>query len=83
MFTLPPEHVRMLGGSSARYSMGLRTATVNGVTFWGQDRRAVRIQLGDVLDPRRAAAPRLVVHTGGGGGPAQQRTTERIVTALT
>ncbi|MFE9388233.1 serine hydrolase domain-containing protein [Streptomyces sp. NPDC006784] len=36
MFTLPPEHVRMLDGSPARYSTGLQTATVNGVTLWGK-----------------------------------------------
>jgi CubicO group peptidase (beta-lactamase class C family) len=36
MFTLPPDGVRMLDGSPARYSMGLQTATVNGVTFWGK-----------------------------------------------
>ncbi|MER5228274.1 serine hydrolase domain-containing protein [Streptomyces flaveus] len=35
--TLPPAEVRMLkDGSPARYSMGLQTATVNGVTFWGK-----------------------------------------------
>ncbi|MFG2025664.1 serine hydrolase domain-containing protein [Streptomyces sp. NPDC048825] len=34
---LPPAEVRMLkDGSPARYSMGLQTATVNGVTFWGK-----------------------------------------------
>ncbi len=26
----------MVDGSPARYSMGLQTATVNGVTFWGK-----------------------------------------------
>ncbi|MDI6407543.1 serine hydrolase domain-containing protein [Streptomyces albus] len=36
MFTLPPAHVRMLDGSPARYSAGLQTATVGGVTFWGK-----------------------------------------------
>ncbi|MFJ9815988.1 serine hydrolase domain-containing protein [Streptomyces sp. NPDC101151] len=36
LFTLPPATVRMLDGSPARYSMGLQTATVNGVTFWGK-----------------------------------------------
>ncbi|MDJ1135286.1 serine hydrolase domain-containing protein [Streptomyces iconiensis] len=36
MFTLPPAHVRMLDGSPARYSTGLQTATVDGVTFWGK-----------------------------------------------
>ncbi|MBO8192764.1 beta-lactamase family protein [Streptomyces oryzae] len=36
MFTLPPKHVRMLDGSPARYSTGLQTATVNGVTLWGK-----------------------------------------------
>jgi D-alanyl-D-alanine carboxypeptidase len=34
--TLPPATVRMLDGSPARYGMGLQTATVNGVTFWGK-----------------------------------------------
>lgn len=34
---LPPAEVRMLkDGSPARYSMGLQTATVNGVRFWGK-----------------------------------------------
>ncbi|MGP4048417.1 serine hydrolase [Streptomyces sp. 2A115] len=36
MLTLPPNDVRMLDGSSARYSTGLQQATVNGVTFWGK-----------------------------------------------
>jgi len=36
MFTLPPKDVRMLDGTPARYGMGLQTATVNGVTFWGK-----------------------------------------------
>ncbi|MFJ7072928.1 serine hydrolase domain-containing protein [Streptomyces sp. NPDC098781] len=36
LFTLPPEGVRMLDGSPARYSMGLQQAVVNGVTFWGK-----------------------------------------------
>ncbi|MFG3255809.1 serine hydrolase domain-containing protein [Streptomyces sp. NPDC048172] len=36
MFTLPPDGVRMLDGSPARYSTGLQTATVNGVTLWGK-----------------------------------------------
>ena len=36
MFTLPPDDVRMLDGTPARYSTGLQQATVNGVTFWGK-----------------------------------------------
>lgn len=36
MFTLPPAHVRMSDGTPARYSTGLQTATVNGVTLWGK-----------------------------------------------
>ncbi|MFC9592334.1 serine hydrolase domain-containing protein [Streptomyces sp. NPDC056944] len=36
MFTLPPEEVRMLDGSPARYSTGLQRAVVNGVTLWGK-----------------------------------------------
>ncbi len=36
LFTLPPDSVRMLDGSPARYSLGSQTATVNGVTFWGK-----------------------------------------------
>ncbi|MFD6171185.1 serine hydrolase domain-containing protein [Streptomyces coeruleorubidus] len=36
MFTLPPNDVRMLDGSPARYSTGLQQATVNGVTLWGK-----------------------------------------------
>ncbi|MER5783431.1 serine hydrolase domain-containing protein [Streptomyces mobaraensis] len=36
MFTLPPENVRMVDGGPARYSAGLQTVTVNGVTFWGK-----------------------------------------------
>ncbi|WP_151477401.1 serine hydrolase domain-containing protein [Streptomyces albicerus] len=37
LWTLPPAEVRMLkDGSPARYGMGLQTATVNGVTFWGK-----------------------------------------------
>lgn len=36
MFTLPPDDVRMVDGSPARYGAGLQTVTVNGVTFWGK-----------------------------------------------
>lgn len=36
MFTLPSGDVRMVDGSPARYSMGLQTATVNGMTLWGK-----------------------------------------------
>ncbi|WP_421107160.1 serine hydrolase domain-containing protein [Streptomyces sp. NEAU-S77] len=36
MFTLPPDDVRMLDGSPARYSTGLQQATVNDVTLWGK-----------------------------------------------
>ncbi|MFE6666496.1 serine hydrolase domain-containing protein [Streptomyces sp. NPDC057697] len=36
LFTLPPDDVRMLDGSPARYSSGLQQATVNGVTLWGK-----------------------------------------------
>jgi D-alanyl-D-alanine carboxypeptidase len=36
MCTLPPDDVRMLDGSPARYSSGLQQATVNGVTLWGK-----------------------------------------------
>ncbi|WP_399880691.1 serine hydrolase domain-containing protein [Streptomyces sp. BBFR51] len=36
MFTLPPDDVRMLDGSPARYSSGLQQAIVNGVTLWGK-----------------------------------------------
>ncbi|MGX7761624.1 serine hydrolase domain-containing protein [Streptomyces angustmyceticus] len=36
MFTLPPDEVRMLDGSPARYSAGLQTVTLNGNTLWGK-----------------------------------------------
>ncbi|MFD7300240.1 serine hydrolase domain-containing protein [Streptomyces pharetrae] len=36
MFALPPDDVRMLDGSPARYTTGLQQATVNGVTLWGK-----------------------------------------------
>ncbi|MGW6773806.1 hypothetical protein ACWGBX_25760 [Streptomyces sp. NPDC055037] len=36
MFTLPPNDVRMLDGSPARYSTGLQRAVVNGITLWGK-----------------------------------------------
>ncbi|WP_405526037.1 beta-lactamase family protein [Streptomyces canus] len=36
LFALPPASVHMVDGSPVRYSMGLQTATVNGVTFWGK-----------------------------------------------
>ncbi|WP_419993894.1 serine hydrolase domain-containing protein [Streptomyces boninensis] len=36
MFTLPPDDVRMLDGSPARYTTGLQQAVVNGVTLWGK-----------------------------------------------
>ncbi|MEU9125929.1 serine hydrolase domain-containing protein [Streptomyces sp. NPDC048506] len=36
MFTLPPDEVRMVDGTPARYGAGLQTVTVNGITFWGK-----------------------------------------------
>ncbi|MFK0264767.1 serine hydrolase domain-containing protein [Streptomyces angustmyceticus] len=36
MFTLPPAEVRMVDGSPARYSAGLQTVTLNGITLWGK-----------------------------------------------
>ncbi|MFD8922963.1 serine hydrolase domain-containing protein [Streptomyces sp. NPDC059569] len=36
MFTLPPNDVRLLDGSPARYSTGLQRAVVNGITLWGK-----------------------------------------------
>ncbi|MEU8785359.1 serine hydrolase domain-containing protein [Streptomyces sp. NPDC048637] len=36
MFTLPPDEVRMLDGSPARYAAGLQTVTMNGITLWGK-----------------------------------------------
>lgn len=36
LFTLPPDSVRMLDGTPARYSMGLQQAPVGGMTFWGK-----------------------------------------------
>ncbi|WP_431042001.1 serine hydrolase domain-containing protein [Streptomyces sp. P1-3] len=36
MFTMPPDDVRMVDGGPARYSTGLQTVTVNGITFWGK-----------------------------------------------
>ncbi|WP_407704452.1 serine hydrolase domain-containing protein [Streptomyces spongiae] len=36
LFTVPPDSVRMLDGTPARYSFGLQKVTVNGVTFWGK-----------------------------------------------
>lgn len=36
MFTLPPDDVRMLDGTPARYSTGLQQAVVDGVTLWGK-----------------------------------------------
>ncbi|MEU7166695.1 serine hydrolase domain-containing protein [Streptomyces morookaense] len=36
MFEMPAADVRMVDGSPARYSMGLQTVTINGVTLWGK-----------------------------------------------
>lgn len=36
MFTVPPADVRMPDGGPARYSMGMETFTINGVTLWGK-----------------------------------------------
>ncbi|MFG2401177.1 serine hydrolase domain-containing protein [Streptomyces lydicus] len=36
MFTLPPDDVRMVDGTPARFGAGLQTVTMNGVTFWGK-----------------------------------------------
>ncbi|MFD4944463.1 hypothetical protein ACFVYE_24775 [Streptomyces sp. NPDC058239] len=82
MFTLPTEHVRMLDGSSARHSMGLQTATVNGGTFWGKTGEQYGYNSGmfSTLDGQRRFAWSYTPVT---GGPEQQRMTERIVTALT
>ncbi|MFD5190856.1 hypothetical protein ACFWMU_22350 [Streptomyces sp. NPDC058357] len=41
LFTLPPDDVRMLDGSPARYSTGLQQATVNGVTRNGEEGRMI------------------------------------------
>ncbi len=36
MFTLPPDEVRMVDGTPARYAAGLQTFTLNGITLWGK-----------------------------------------------
>ncbi|MFF4409708.1 serine hydrolase domain-containing protein [Streptomyces sp. NPDC001404] len=36
MFEMPAPDVRMVDGSPARYSVGLQTVTINGVTLWGK-----------------------------------------------
>ncbi|WP_406474107.1 serine hydrolase domain-containing protein [Streptomyces platensis] len=36
MFTLPPDEVRMVDGTPARYTAGLQIVTLNGITLWGK-----------------------------------------------
>ncbi|NVK81447.1 serine hydrolase domain-containing protein [Streptomyces morookaense] len=36
MFEMPAPEVRMVDGTPARYSKGLQTVTINGVTLWGK-----------------------------------------------
>ncbi len=82
MVTLPPDDVRMLDGSPARYGMGLQTATVNGVTLWGKtgERYGYSSGMFATLDQQR----RLVwSFTPTHRDASQTRLTLRIVEAAT
>ncbi|MFE3824079.1 serine hydrolase domain-containing protein [Streptomyces sp. NPDC059092] len=82
MFTLPPPEVRMVDGAPARYSAGLQTVTVNGVTFWGKTGERYGYHSGafGTLDRRL----RLVwSYTPVRRDAEQSRMVERIAAALT
>ncbi len=80
LFTLPPEDVRMLDGTPARYSMGLQTATVNGVTLWGKTGQwaGYRTRSFSTRDGQR----RFVLSFTPTALEAQEDMTERVVAAL-
>lgn len=81
LFTLPPGDVRMLDGGPARYSMGLQTATVNGVTFWGKtgEWHGCRTRMFSTRDRRR----RFVLVCTPTTMDADDAMTGRVVDALT
>ncbi|MFJ2175758.1 serine hydrolase domain-containing protein [Streptomyces sp. NPDC087851] len=82
MFTLPPPEVRMVDGTPARYSAGLQTVTVNGVTLWGKTGERYGYHSGafGTLDRRL----RLVwSYTPVRRDAEQGRMAERIAAALT
>lgn len=81
LFTLPSESVRMLDGSPARYSMGLQTATVNGVTFWGKtgEMYGYRTRMFSIRDLRL----RFVLSYTPTPPAASEDMTHRVVAALT
>ncbi|WP_093463144.1 serine hydrolase domain-containing protein [Streptomyces melanosporofaciens] len=81
LFTLPPDSVRMLDGTPARYSLGLQKATVNGVTFWGKtgERYGYRTRMFATRDQ----ALRFVLSYAPTPLTAQEEMTNRVVAILT
>ncbi|MGX2998719.1 serine hydrolase domain-containing protein [Streptomyces sp. JNUCC 64] len=80
MMTTPP--VLMTDGTPARYGMGLQTATVGGVTFWGKTGETFGYNAGIFSTPDRAR------HVAWSFTPVrrdarQQRMTLRVLAALT
>ncbi|WP_369206221.1 serine hydrolase domain-containing protein [Streptomyces sp. PU-14G] len=86
MFTLPPKHVRMVDGSPARYSTGLQTATVNGVTLWGKtgEQHGYATAVFATRDQRlRLAWTFSPVELGADPSPMSQRIAEAATGAVT
>ncbi|MFF8788127.1 serine hydrolase domain-containing protein [Streptomyces sp. NPDC015125] len=82
MFTLPPDEVRMLDGSPARYSAGLQTFTINGITLWGKT--GERYGYSSALFATRDQQRRVVISFNPTRRDATQaQATQRIAEALT
>lgn len=82
MFTLPPDEVLMLDGSPARYSAGLQTVTVNGITLWGKT--GERYGYSSALFATRDQQRRVVISFNPTRRDATQaQATQRIAEALT
>ncbi|MFF8614165.1 serine hydrolase domain-containing protein [Streptomyces sp. NPDC015350] len=83
MFTLPPEEVRMLDGSPARYSTGLQRATVNGVALWGRTGKTYgyRNAVFSTRDQRRRFV--LAHHPTAVRGDEEGRVAARVADLLT
>lgn len=82
MFTLPPDEVRMLDGSPARYGAGLQTVTMNGITFWGKtgERYGYASAMVATRDQQRSA---VLSFTPVRRDTTQQQVTMRVAEALT
>ncbi|MFE2939003.1 serine hydrolase domain-containing protein [Streptomyces sp. NPDC059255] len=82
MFTLPPPEVLMVDGTPARYSAGLQTVTVNGVTFWGKTGERYGYNSG-AFGTRDRKLRMVWSYTPVRRDAEQSRMAERIAAALT